>query len=75
MKVTIHKIASLFLSFALVVTSINVLPADTVIKKVKAEEIKVNLDNVTVDADIVNGGDVDEELKNAEDQLNFEMGN
>ncbi len=24
---------------------------------------------------IVNGGDVDEELKNAEDQLNFEMGN
>ena len=37
MKVTIHKIASLFLSFALVVTSINVLPADTVIKKVKAE--------------------------------------
>ena len=59
MKVTIHKIASLFLSFALVVTSINVLPADTVIKKVKAEEIKVNLDNVTVDADIVNGGDAE----------------
>lgn len=59
MRVTIHKIASLLLSLALVVTSVNVLPADTVIKRVKAEEIKVNLDNVTVDADIVNGGDAE----------------
>ena len=59
MKVSIHKIASLLLSLALVVTSINVLPADTVIKNVKAEETKVNLDNVTVDADIVNGGDAE----------------
>lgn len=59
MRVTIHKIASLLLSLALVVTLVNVLPADTVIKRVKAEEIKVNLDNVTVDADIVNGGDAE----------------
>lgn len=52
-----QKIASLFLSLALVITSMNAMPQSIAVSDVKAEELSVDLTDVTVDKDIVNGGD------------------
>lgn len=53
---TNQKIASLFLSAALIVTSIHFMP-QAVVKTVKADSGQVDLSGVTVDTDIVSGGD------------------
>lgn len=59
MKGKKHKIASLFLSLMMVVTSMNVIPQNIGMADVKAEEVSVDLTDVTVDTVIVNGGDAD----------------
>lgn len=59
MRKTNHKIASLFLSLTLVVTSVNLMPQSTRMTEVKAEEITVDLTDVTVDENVVSGGEAD----------------
>lgn len=57
MRKTNHKIASLFLSLTLIVTSVNVMPQSTGMAEVKAEEAGLDLTDVTVDTTITNNGD------------------
>lgn len=58
MREIAHKIASLLLSFTLVVTSVNVIPQMNGTPDIYAEDL-LDLTDVTVDANIVSGGDSD----------------
>ena len=54
-----RKIASVLLSFALVVTSLHVVPEAMGMKDVGAEEVQIDLADVTVEQSIVSGGDAE----------------
>lgn len=54
-----RKLASVFLSFALVAASVNIMPGTVGVKNAGAEELQPDLTGVTVTQDIVSGGDAD----------------